>query len=46
MALMHDLLRFRERFATDSHHRDEILGGELVVSPLPSLRTGTGYSRI
>lgn len=31
-----DLLRFRERFGTDSHHRDEILNGELVVSPLPS----------
>lgn len=31
-----DLLRFRERFGTDSHHRDEILDGELVVSPVPS----------
>lgn len=31
-----DLLRFRERFGTDSNHRDEILDGELVVSPLPS----------
>ena len=31
-----DLLRFRERFGTDSHHKDEILDGELVVSPLPS----------
>lgn len=31
-----DLLRFRERFGSDNHHRDEILDGELVVSPLPS----------
>lgn len=31
-----DLLRFREQFGSDSHHRDEILDGELVVSPVPS----------
>lgn len=31
-----DLLRFRERFGSDSHHRDEILDGELIVSPVPS----------
>jgi len=31
-----DLLRFRERLDSDHHHRDEILEGVLVVSPLPT----------
>jgi len=29
-----DLLRFRERLGSDHHHRDEIIEGLLVVSPL------------
>jgi Uma2 family endonuclease len=30
-----DLLRYRERYDENDAHRDEILDGELVVSPLP-----------